>query len=155
MTLLLKDPDAVLDYSVDWGSEYLTGDLIADSGWTVEPDEPGGVTIVGNDFDATTALVKAAGGHGREALPAGQQHRPAVGAGGQARDRAARGETMMELWGLSAPAGNMSEAQAYVRIETGEEEAVLAGLKSVGAESEGQALSAMPRYRITIRSRGG
>jgi|1185.fasta_scaffold212751_2 hypothetical protein len=62
MTLLLKDPDAVLDYSVDWGSEYLTGDLIADSGWTVEPDEPGGVTIVGNDFDATTAVVKAAGG---------------------------------------------------------------------------------------------
>jgi head-tail adaptor len=28
-------------------------------------------------------------------------------------------------------------------------------LESVGAESEGQALSAMPRYRITIRSRGG
>jgi hypothetical protein len=62
MTLLLKDPDAVLDYSVDWGAEYLLGDLIADSDWTVDPDEPDGVAIVGNDFDAATAIVKAAGG---------------------------------------------------------------------------------------------
>src|SRR4051812_30435763 len=35
---------------------------------------------------------------------------------------------MMALQGLAAPAVTMSEAQAYVRIETGEEEAVLAGL---------------------------
>lgn len=28
-------------------------------------------------------------------------------------------------------------------------------LESVGAEAEGQALSAMPKYRVTIRSRGG
>jgi SPP1 family predicted phage head-tail adaptor len=28
-------------------------------------------------------------------------------------------------------------------------------LESVGAESEGQALSAMPKYRVTIRSRDG
>lgn len=62
MTLLLKDPQAVLDYSVDWGTEYLLGDLIADSQWSVEPDEPAGVTIVGNDFDATTSTVKAGGG---------------------------------------------------------------------------------------------
>jgi len=62
MTLLLKDPDAVLDYSVDWGAEYLAGDLIADSQWSVDPDEPGGIAIVGNDFDASTSSVKAAGG---------------------------------------------------------------------------------------------
>jgi hypothetical protein len=62
MTLLLKDPDSVLDYSVDWGAEYLLGDLIAQSMWSVDPDEPGGVTIVGNDFDATTATVTAGGG---------------------------------------------------------------------------------------------
>lgn len=62
MTLLLKDPEAVLDYSVDWGSEYLLGDLIAESQWSVDPDEPGGVAIVGNDFDATTSTVKAGGG---------------------------------------------------------------------------------------------
>src|SRR3982751_3788368 len=40
MTLLLKDPDAVLDYAIDWGAQYLDeGDLIADSTWSVEPDE--------------------------------------------------------------------------------------------------------------------
>ena len=63
MTLLLKDPDAVLDYSIDWGAEYLLGgDIIADSQWSVDPAEPGGVSIAGSDFDATTSTVKAAGG---------------------------------------------------------------------------------------------
>jgi hypothetical protein len=63
MTLLLKDPDAVLDYSIDWGAEYLLGeDLIADSQWTVDPDESDGISIAGSDFDATTSTVKAAGG---------------------------------------------------------------------------------------------
>lgn len=62
MTLLLKDPDAVLDYSIDWGAEYLGGDLLAASGWSVEPDEPGGVSVEGSDFDATTSTIKASGG---------------------------------------------------------------------------------------------
>ena len=62
MSLLMKDPDAVLDYSIDWGAEYLGGDLVADSSWTVDPDEPGGVNIAGSDFDATTTTVKAAAG---------------------------------------------------------------------------------------------
>ena len=62
MTLLLKDPDAVLDYSIDWGAEYLDGDLVAASDWSVEPDETGGLTVVGSDFDATTTTVKAGGG---------------------------------------------------------------------------------------------
>lgn len=63
MTLLLKDPDAVLDYSIDWGADYLApGDLLTQSDWSVVPEEPDGVTIVGSDFDAATATVKAAGG---------------------------------------------------------------------------------------------
>ena len=63
MTLLLKDPDAVLDYSIDWGAEYLSaGDLIAQSAWSVFPNEPGGIAVVGSDFDASTSTVKAAGG---------------------------------------------------------------------------------------------
>ena len=62
MTLLLKDPDAILDYSVDWGAEYLGDDQIAQSDWTVTPDEPGGVAIDASAFDATSATVKAAGG---------------------------------------------------------------------------------------------
>ena len=62
MTLLLKDPDAVLDYSVDWGAEYLGGDQLATSEWSVEPAESGGVTVEASGFDATTSMVKAGGG---------------------------------------------------------------------------------------------
>ena len=62
MTFLLKDPEAVLDYAIDWGAEYLAGDLLAQSEWSVSPDETGGVTIAGSDFDATRSTVKAAGG---------------------------------------------------------------------------------------------
>jgi hypothetical protein len=62
MTYLLKDPNAVLDYLVDWGAEYLGDDQIASSAWLVSPVEPGGVTIAGSDFDASSTSVKAAGG---------------------------------------------------------------------------------------------
>ena len=61
MTLLLKDPDAVLDYSVDWGAEYLGGDQLATSEWSVEPVETGGVSVEACEFDATTSTVKAGG----------------------------------------------------------------------------------------------
>lgn len=63
MTLLMKDPDAVLDYAIDWGAEYLGElDMLAASIWSVEPAEAGGVAIVGDDFDPGLASVKAAGG---------------------------------------------------------------------------------------------
>ena len=62
MTLLLKDPAAVLDYSIDWGAEYLDGDMLAASDWSVIPAEADGVTVVGSDFDATRSTVKAGGG---------------------------------------------------------------------------------------------
>jgi hypothetical protein len=63
MSYFLKDPGAVLDYTIDWGAEYLAaGELLAASDWSVNPDEPGGVSIEGADFDATTTTVKAAGG---------------------------------------------------------------------------------------------
>jgi hypothetical protein len=64
MTLLLKDPQAVLDYTIDWGALYLSDDQLAQSEWSAAPDEPGGVVIAGSDFDATTATVKASGGIG-------------------------------------------------------------------------------------------
>ena len=63
MTLLLKDPDALLDYSIDWGAEYLDGDLLSGSAWSVTPAEAGGVDVVGDDFSATVASVKAGGGN--------------------------------------------------------------------------------------------
>jgi hypothetical protein len=63
MTLLMKDPAAVLDYAIDWGAQYLDqGDLLAESSWSVEPDEPGGVAAVGSLFGDSVATVQAAGG---------------------------------------------------------------------------------------------
>jgi hypothetical protein len=63
MSYLLKDPAAVLDYSIDWGAEYFgPGELLGASEWSVVPDEAGGVSVAGSDFDASTSRVKAAGG---------------------------------------------------------------------------------------------
>lgn len=63
MALLLKDPAAVLDYAVDWGAEYLgDDDVLAQSRWSVDPDEEGGVSIAGSIFDDRTSTVTAAGG---------------------------------------------------------------------------------------------
>jgi hypothetical protein len=63
MSFLLKDPDAVLDYSIDWGAEYLVdGELLAASEWSVDPDEAGGISVAGSDFGASTSTAKAGGG---------------------------------------------------------------------------------------------
>jgi len=62
MTFLLKDPQSTLDYAVDWGAEYLEGDAIADSSWSVSPDEDGGVTLVSSRFDLLVATAQVSGG---------------------------------------------------------------------------------------------
>lgn len=62
MTFLLKDPAAVLDYAVDWGADYLSGDALADSSWSISPEEPGGAAIAGSHFDLLVATVQVAGG---------------------------------------------------------------------------------------------
>jgi hypothetical protein len=62
MTFLLKDPTALLDYTVDWGAEYLSGDTLADSNWSISPDEPDGAAIAGSQFDLQVATVQVAGG---------------------------------------------------------------------------------------------
>ena len=62
MTLLLKDPEAALDYAVDWGAEYLTAETLAGSHWQVTPVEAGGLSVTFSRFDETVASVTAAGG---------------------------------------------------------------------------------------------
>lgn len=62
MSFLLKDPDATLDYLVDWGAEYLGTDELTASHWAVSPDEPGGIAIVESAFDGKSATVMAGGG---------------------------------------------------------------------------------------------
>lgn len=60
--LLLKDPNAALDYSVDWGAEYLADDALSASSWAVSPEEGGGATVASDRFDPRTAIVKIEGG---------------------------------------------------------------------------------------------
>lgn len=63
MSFLLKDPAAVLDYSIDWRAEYLAADeLLAASEWSVVPEEPGGVSVAGSDFDISTSSATVGGG---------------------------------------------------------------------------------------------
>ena len=62
MTCLLKHPDATLDYAVDWGADYLSGETLATSGWTVEPVEAGGVALASSAFDLLVATATVSGG---------------------------------------------------------------------------------------------
>jgi hypothetical protein len=52
-----KDPDALLDYSIDW-AKWLAGDEIAASDWTV----PAGLTKVSDTHSTTKATVWLSGG---------------------------------------------------------------------------------------------
>ena len=52
-----KDPNAVLDYSVDW-AKWLDGDTIATSVWTV----PAGLTKVSDTNTTTKTTVWLSGG---------------------------------------------------------------------------------------------
>lgn len=63
-----KDPDAVLDYSIDW-SRWLAGDSIISSTWVV----PHGLTQVTNLFSPITITVWISGGTvGQSYLVVGQ-----------------------------------------------------------------------------------
>lgn len=62
MTLLLKDPEAALDYAVDWAAEYLDGDLVGQSSWEVSPAEDGGLVVVASSSDGRLTSVTASGG---------------------------------------------------------------------------------------------
>ena len=62
MTFLLKHPDATLDYAVDWGTDYLSGEALATSVWSLEPIELGGVAIASGAFDLLVATVTVSGG---------------------------------------------------------------------------------------------
>lgn len=62
MALGIKDPEAQVDYSVDWSSDYLDGQFIVASQWSIEPAEAGGMTIVSASHNLTQAAVQVAGG---------------------------------------------------------------------------------------------
>lgn len=55
--LFTKDPDATLDYQVNWGM-WLGEDIISNSTWEV----PIGITKGSESFDGTTATIWLSGG---------------------------------------------------------------------------------------------
>ena len=55
--LFIKDPDATLDYIIDW-SDWLGTDTISASTWTV----PGGITKESDSNTTTTSTIWLSGG---------------------------------------------------------------------------------------------
>lgn len=75
MSTPIKDPEAVLDYMVDWGSEALParkrwlkdGDQIATSSWRIDPDvgdDQLSMTTGGDHTEATTTVWLEGGTNG-------------------------------------------------------------------------------------------
>ena len=46
MSYYLKDPQAAVDYSVDWSAGYLGARTVTASAWAVVPAEVGGIVVV-------------------------------------------------------------------------------------------------------------
>lgn len=57
-----KDPDSVLDYSVDWSAWLPTGDTIVASTFTVTPAATDAVVVDDSSFNDTTTTVWLSGG---------------------------------------------------------------------------------------------
>jgi hypothetical protein len=62
MAFYLKDPHSRVDYCVDWGAGYLDGQTIVGSGWTIEPQEAGGVTLDEESYDLLRSAARLSGG---------------------------------------------------------------------------------------------
>ncbi len=60
--MFLKDPDAVLEYAVDWAAALDGGVSLLASDWRVEPVEAGGVEIVSGQIAGEVALARLGGG---------------------------------------------------------------------------------------------
>lgn len=56
------DPNAVLDYTIDWSGYLTEGDTIADSAWSATPTSPSALTVGASEFTDTTATVRISGG---------------------------------------------------------------------------------------------
>lgn len=60
--MFLKDPQAIVDYRVDW-TAALGGEVsLTASVWEVRPVEPGGVALVESSLEGSLATARVAGG---------------------------------------------------------------------------------------------
>jgi hypothetical protein len=60
----IKDPEAVLDYTIDWSPWLPDTDIIITSSWSLDPSG-GSLTIAAESDTATTATVWLSGGERR------------------------------------------------------------------------------------------
>jgi len=61
MSFYLKDPEARVDYAIDW-APYLDGQTIAASLWGVAPVETGGIAIDEASFTPGRTATRLSGG---------------------------------------------------------------------------------------------
>lgn len=62
MTLAIKDPDARVDYMMDWSADCPDGQTVTASSWSAAPAEPQGLTIHGQSHDLLRTAVTISGG---------------------------------------------------------------------------------------------
>lgn len=62
MAMMVKDPDARIDFEFDWHAACPDGQAVVASQWTVIPGDAGGVTIAAAAHDLTRSTVTLAGG---------------------------------------------------------------------------------------------
>jgi len=60
MSVLIKDPDATLDYGVDWSDYLEAGETLTMSSWSATP--AGELALTGEANGASSASVVVAGG---------------------------------------------------------------------------------------------
>lgn len=66
MTMMVKDPDARVDYMFDWGTAYPDGQAVVASVWAVVPDRGGGVMVdaaAHGPMQSTATLAGGIAGH--------------------------------------------------------------------------------------------
>jgi hypothetical protein len=56
--MFLKDPQALLEYRVDWGAALEPGAQIVQSSWDVRPNEPGGLIVSDAGLSGAVATVR-------------------------------------------------------------------------------------------------
>lgn len=61
MSFYLKDPDAAVDYAIDW-APYLDGRTIVASAWSVTPAEAGGAAVEEASFESARTAARVSGG---------------------------------------------------------------------------------------------
>lgn len=62
MAMVVKDPGTRIDFEFDWAAAFPDGQAIEVSGWTVAPDEAGGVAVAASAHNLTRSTVTLTGG---------------------------------------------------------------------------------------------